>query len=427
MKKPTFLIIFSIITVFASAEITPTNAVYKMYRKITATKDTVLVFMFNGINPTDTIKFTGTGNTANWFEYSEPITNTSNYFPNLTNFKDATGYILDVDGKRTSIWIIDYTKYLPVLKSIEPDLLTTDPCSELNLLIDATVPNLSYKTPTGNTYKFDRKFTVKYYTSIWKNETWDKDSLTLAVTLPTTQVPAPLCDTEFKLMGDQYADSLGVVVTPAISHLYHAVAVKSHLKTVVTERDKENEAQFPQDKTPISYSTPFDVQFLSNPSPAATYFSWSIYKDGQLIISRTDKDHRYTFTDYGTYNVKIIVSNATCSYSDSITVNAIDAKIQVTNVFTPNGDKQNDEFRVSYKSLLGFECWVYNRWGRKVFYWNDPQKGWDGKIAGKDAAEGAYFYVIKATGYGLDPKNPDPKIKQTIIVKGNVNLLRGKQ
>ena len=80
---------------------------------------------------------------------------------------------------------------------------------------------------------------------------------------------------------------------------------------------------------------------------------------------------------------------------------------------------------VAYKSLLGFECWVSNRWGRKVFYWNDPTKGWNGKIGGADAAEGPYFYIIKATGYGLDPKKHDPKLKSTIILKGDINLLRG--
>jgi len=87
----------------------------------------------------------------------------------------------------------------------------------------------------------------------------------------------------------------------------------------------------------------------------------------------------------------------------------------VPNVFTPNGDGQNDEFRVAYKSIITFQAWVYNRWGRKVFSWSDPQKGWDGNINGKKATTGPYFYVIKATG--------SDGVKY--LKKGDINLLRG--
>jgi len=110
----------------------------------------------------------------------------------------------------------------------------------------------------------------------------------------------------------------------------------------------------------------------------------------------------------------VTVSNATCSYSDSITVTVSTSSIEAPNVFTPNGDGHNDEFRVAYKSIIQFDAWVYNRWGRLVYKWSDPMKGWDGNIGGKKAAAGAYFYVIKAVG--ADGK----KYK----LKGDINLLR---
>jgi hypothetical protein len=49
-----------------------------------------------------------------------------------------------------------------------------------------------------------------------------------------------------------------------------------------------------------------------------------------------------------------------------------------------------------------------------VFYWTDPQKGWDGKINGKDASEGAYIYLIEAIGTD----------KKEYKLKGTINLLR---
>ena len=423
MRKISFLLLFSICAVFVSAQLSVTGNHLLIGKKIG--KDSVTVILFDSINSDTRISYNGTNVT---FHSYDATSITTDLFPP----DNATGYIINVDDVPTdTIWVIDYKKHLPTLTSIEPDIQSSEPCLELNLLINANIPNLSYKTVSGNSYDLPRNFTVKYPTLKWDTDKWMTDTLSYPITLPKNQltVTAPLCNTEFKLIGDQYAQLFGINTIYKTSSVYPAVAVECHLKAIVSDRTRSpnNEADAPTSKaTDISFSVPIDIQFLSNANePVATYFNWSIYKDGQLIINRNDSEHRYTFTDYGTYKVKVIVRNSSCSYSDSITINAYEAAIQVPNVFTPNSDGQNDEFRVAYKSLLGFECWVYNRWGRKVYYWNDPQKGWDGKIGGVDAAEGPYFYVIKATGYGLDPKKHDPKVKSTITLKGDINLLRG--
>ncbi|MCX7955369.1 MAG: gliding motility-associated C-terminal domain-containing protein, partial [Bacteroidales bacterium] len=72
--------------------------------------------------------------------------------------------------------------------------------------------------------------------------------------------------------------------------------------------------------------------------------------------------------------------------------------LKVPNVFTPNGDGINDEFIRHGKSIEEFECRIYNRWGRKVYEWNDITKGWNGKIDGNkgEASPGVYYYIIKA-------------------------------
>ena len=429
MRKIFFLLLFCLSAAFISAQLSITGNHQLIGKKIG--KDSVTVILFDTIGSSTTISYTGTN--VRFYKYADASSNNNPIYPTLSP-EDATGYIIKIDDVPTdTIWVIDYNKYIPNLISIEPDAQSTDPCRELDLLINAGIPKLIYKTFSGNTYELPRTFMVKYQTKKWDDSVWVSDSLTYPIILPATKlsVTAPFCDTEFKLSGDQYAQNFGIDISRNSSK-YTAVAVECHLTTVVTSRkpingEGSNEDSYPENnKLPISFSVPIDVQFLSNANePTATYYNWTIYKDDQLIINRTDRDHRYSFTDYGTYKVKVVVSSSTCSYSDSITINAYDAAIQVPNVFTPNGDNQNDEFRVAYKSLLGFQCWVYNRWGRKVFYWNDPQKGWNGKIGGADAAEGPYFYVIKATGYGLDPKKPDLKVKSTITLKGDINLLRG--
>ena len=116
-----------------------------------------------------------------------------------------------------------------------------------------------------------------------------------------------------------------------------------------------------------------------------------------------------------------------------------ESMLLVPNVFTPNGDGANDEFRVAYRSIKEFHCWVYNRWGHLVYEWTDPAKGWDGTIGGKPAAEGAYFYVIRALGtdadknakYTIKPiynkklKKQDEGLIGVYQLSGSINLLRG--
>ncbi|MCH5346741.1 MAG: gliding motility-associated C-terminal domain-containing protein, partial [Muribaculaceae bacterium] len=54
--------------------------------------------------------------------------------------------------------------------------------------------------------------------------------------------------------------------------------------------------------------------------------------------------------------------------------------------------------RVSYKSIIEFECHIFNRAGLKMATLTDPSQGWDGKYNGKLVPAGVYFYVIKARG-----------------------------
>ena len=435
MKKLVFLFAISMLSVSVSAASLFSSNSGKQYPRFTST-DSVYVFIFNGLKPTSTISFEGNASVTDlkWYKYSDL---TQAYNDNSRNLpfelEDQTGYVLEVNGRKHNIWVIDYQKHMPVLTAVTPDPASLNICKELDIKYQTSIPDLTYKTPAGNTYKLVRKFAVKYQTLEWTSSKWNTKEVIDSVTAPLSKstVTAPLCDTKFTLSGDEIAHDLGIDTISKSSETYVAVATEAHITAIVTERTEKNEISRPQNSTPVSYSVPIDVEFLSNPNvhvtaglSVPTYFNWTIYKDNQLIVTRTDQNQRYTFTEYGEYKVKVVVTNNTCSYSDSITVNAYEAQIKVPNVFTPNGDQANDEFRVAYKSLISFECWVYNRWGRKVYHWNDPQKGWNGKIGNADAAEGAYFYVIKASGYGLDPKTHNPKVLSTITLRGNINLLR---
>lgn len=72
--------------------------------------------------------------------------------------------------------------------------------------------------------------------------------------------------------------------------------------------------------------------------------------------------------------------------SDIQYVNVVESLLDVPNVFTPNGDGKNDIFKVKALSLESFQGVILNRWGRKIYEWNDPSEGWDGRIGGKYAS-----------------------------------------
>ena len=123
-----------------------------------------------------------------------------------------------------------------------------------------------------------------------------------------------------------------------------------------------------------------------------------------------------------------------------LVVSISESDLRVPNVFTPNGDGKNDEFRVAFRSLREYHIWIYNRWGKLVYESSDPAKGWDGMIGNRPASEGAYFYVIRALGTDADKdarymskpsynaKKKDAEKAAALIgiyqLSGDINLIR---
>ena len=105
-----------------------------------------------------------------------------------------------------------------------------------------------------------------------------------------------------------------------------------------------------------------------------------------------------------------------CRGEDSVKI-TIDYKspISAPSAFTPNGDGNNDRFRlmgVTFQTLTEFR--VFNRWGQEVFSTQNINDGWDGTFNGKPMDMGAYNYIIRI-GY------PDGA---TETLKGDVTLIR---
>jgi gliding motility-associated-like protein len=97
------------------------------------------------------------------------------------------------------------------------------------------------------------------------------------------------------------------------------------------------------------------------------------------------------------------ITNATCPPSiDSVIISVISCEpssILIPNVFTPNGDGENDFFTVDGVNLASVKGEIYNRWGQKMFAWDNVKGAWDGRTtAGVEVPDGTYFYIITALG-----------------------------
>lgn len=104
-----------------------------------------------------------------------------------------------------------------------------------------------------------------------------------------------------------------------------------------------------------------------------------------------------------------------CVYSKDVTITGVPPEYEVPNVFSPNGDGNNDEFGVVFKtgkydirSMV-----IFNRWGQKVFEGTGDQR-WDGNHDGKPAVLEVYAYIIELI-------RPSGEI---IYLTGDVTLLR---
>lgn len=177
--------------------------------------------------------------------------------------------------------------------------------------------------------------------------------------------------------------------------------------------------------TQYGYS-PLLVTFQNNSSSSITggtmIATWSFgngsiftntYTNGISIFIPTT-----TYSAAGSYSVLLNINKGTCKGTQIKIINVeIPSKLEVPNVFTPNGDKVNDVFRLITSSLAEVQASIFDRWGNKV-YEVDSDTGnieWNGKNQfGKDCPSGVYFYVIKANG----------KDGQEYNVKGNVSLFR---
>jgi gliding motility-associated-like protein len=94
-----------------------------------------------------------------------------------------------------------------------------------------------------------------------------------------------------------------------------------------------------------------------------------------------------------TYYLETEINNCVAEERSKIEVQVNPCALIIPNIFTPNGDGNNDTWELGNTKGLPLEVTLFNVWGMKVAEWkNNPS--WEGN----NVASGVYFYIIKHDG-----------------------------
>lgn len=187
--------------------------------------------------------------------------------------------------------------------------------------------------------------------------------------------------------------------------------------------------------TEYSGSAPLQVHLapnVENPEGYEAYYEWRFYKEGTSIeepyLVRHEEETDFTFNEVGGHCIALIAyfmnGNDTIVKYDTdywmdatpIRISISTSKLDFPNAFSPNGDGMNDIYRAKtdYQSIVEFKAVIYNRWGQKLYEWNNPAGGWDGTYKGNPVKQGVYY--VQVTAKGADGRR--------FNIKKDVNLLR---
>lgn len=205
----------------------------------------------------------------------------------------------------------------------------------------------------------------------------------------------------------------------AASAIAQSIPGANPVMTVITDEGE-------QEETSYEGSAPVEIRFEARPENLGSYtayYEWRFYTQGNVsspYIIRYDENTAYTFMTSGQTFIDLLITfvdgKDTINYEmdEPFVVSVSESKLEMPTAFSPNGDGINDVYKAKdgWQSIVSFKAAIFTRWGKKLYEWNDPDGGWDGKVNGHVVPDGAYYCVVQAKG--ADGKNYS--IKKTVNV-----------
>ena len=403
------------------------------------------------LHNTDGVSMTfnsSTGERATWDNYDErgagfpsPVsgvrwdgmgTTLNRVIPNI-------GYIITEGTTPFYCWVVNYADYEMELNGMS--LSDDSSCDLLSFIIDGHADPIPYHEINGNRHVIDREIKLTYSTleldttglSNGVEPQWKEIQVT--DTFPSlaqgVSIAPPLCETTILLKGDRFLEDWHEADSCMVKLDDPNLVGLSAKMTAVVQDPRDNIFEREGNGTELSGSAPRHIVFTGYPSDGVVYRAWEMATDPEfqnIILQYNQNVVDYTFDEWGTYYMRYVVNNAagTCpAYGEDIvtgddyyTIMVSESQLECPNIFSPGSTPEvNDVWKVSYKSLVEFHCWIFNRWGNLVYEYTDPAGGWDGTYRGQLVDTGVYYYVVTAVG------SDGVKYKR----RGDINILKYKK
>lgn len=161
---------------------------------------------------------------------------------------------------------------------------------------------------------------------------------------------------------------------------------------------------------------PIAFETLGTDQPIA--FEWQ-FGDPNAGLQNTSQEPKPThvFALEGSYTIQLVATDLNgCKHTllktDFVEIEKFNG-IYLPNAFTPNGDGENDQFRVRGLVNGPFSMIIFNQWGELLFQSENPSTGWDGNRNGLPVQPGTFIYLVKLEVEGKEQE-----------ISGKVTLLR---
>lgn len=365
-----------------------------------------------------------TGNRINWLQYgnlggghAEEVASTQDgQTSTLTTLIGDKGYIVEDGDRRYCFWITDYLPHRLKLRSATPS--ADQECDVTIIDVNGTGDPIRYFTINGQQKTLSQDITVEYTTQEWNDRLNPPNFQDVEISKKYESLqtqyrlsPPNYCRTTFRISGDKFLkawnweESIESVTVDPMS--VDAQTFANQL-TETSDEESDNSQGSNQigsgSSDGLGGSAPCEIMFEAYVTDGVIHHEWQLTRDPnfeEIDYRFTQQDLDYTFLEEGSHYLRYIGSNAdgSCEYvSDTYVVTIGESDLKVPNAFSPNGDGVNDEWKVAYRSLLDFQCTIFDRQGHQVAHLTSPEQGWDGKVGGKTVDSGVFFYIIEATG-----------------------------
>ncbi|WP_045467196.1 T9SS C-terminal target domain-containing protein [Sporocytophaga myxococcoides] len=119
----------------------------------------------------------------------------------------------------------------------------------------------------------------------------------------------------------------------------------------------------------------------------------------------------------GLYSLTAKSEHGCESTASALVQDICEARVFIPNIFSPNGDGNNDEFKISGANLISYRLEIFDQWGELIFVSDSMSNSWNGEYKGKTVQEGAYIWKLTYAGESIGGSKSQTKTGDVTVIR----------